>query len=145
MRFESVGEVPDEPEITIEVARGGFVKHRPDGSVDLVSPLPCPYNYGSIAGHVAPDGAPLDALVMGERLRVGTLVRARVRAVYGFIDEGVLDPKVVCSTEPLTVKERRGIDRFFKAYVLLKRALQKVRGGKGRIAALGWLAREDGG
>jgi hypothetical protein len=47
--------------VSIEVPRWGFVKRRADGGVDFVSPIPCPYNYGSILGLVAPDLVPLAA------------------------------------------------------------------------------------
>ncbi|MFY0541612.1 hypothetical protein [Nannocystis pusilla] len=36
--------------VKIEYPRWSVVKRRSDGSVDFVSPLPCPYNYGHVPG-----------------------------------------------------------------------------------------------
>ena len=139
MRFAGLGEIADEVVVRIEVPRGSFVKRRPDGSVDFVSPLPCPYNYGSIEGTMGADGDPLDAIVLGTRRALGTGAHVGVRAVMGFVDDGVLDPKVVCSTRVLTTAERRGIERFFRVYAIFKRTVNRLRGRTGRTACTGWL------
>lgn len=141
VRFSGLGQLPDEVEIRIEVPRGSFVKRRPDGTVDFVSPFPSPYNYGSIEGTAAADGDPLDALVLGRtRLPYGSRLRARVCAVMGFVDADAPDPKVVCSARPLTRAERRGVERFFRIYALLKRVLHRMRGRRGRTVCTGWLS-----
>jgi inorganic pyrophosphatase len=132
-------EVGDEVLVEIEVPRLGFVKPRARGGIDFVSPLPCPYNYGSVVGTKASDGDPIDALIMGARLRRGTRVRARVVAVMGFVDAGDDDPKLVCSDAPLTPRERAGIERFFRVYAVAKRALSAVRGRHGSTRCLGWV------
>jgi inorganic pyrophosphatase len=131
--------LPPRVTVTIEAPRGTFTKRRADGSVDFVSPLPCPFNYGSIEGTLAPDGDPLDAIVLGPRLGRGSRVDVEVLAVYGFRDRGALDPKLVCGPPPLRAAQRRAIERFFWAYERLKRGLQRLRGQTERTAALGWL------
>jgi inorganic pyrophosphatase len=128
--------------VVIEVPRWSFVKRKLDGRIDLVSPLPCPYNYGSIVDITAPDGDPLDALVLGPRIARGEIARATVRGVMGFRDGGIDDPKVVCSTSALSVSERRGVERFFAVYAVFKRMLARVRGGSRDTACTGWLALE---
>ena len=125
--------------VVIEVPRGGFVKRRGDGRIDFISPLPCPYNYGSIPGVTSGDGDDLDALVLGPRLRLGTVIVVPVRDVVGFVDRGREDPKVVCSAEPLTAGDRRGIERFFRVYAGFKRSLARVRGRSGPTYFDGWL------
>ncbi|MEM6992102.1 MAG: inorganic diphosphatase [Myxococcota bacterium] len=124
--------------VVIEVPRGGFIKRKGDGRVDFVSPLPCPYNYGSIPGVVASDGDELDALVLGPRLRAGTVIVVPVRDVVRFVDAGVEDPKVVCSAEPLTHAQRRGVERFFTVYAWFKRGLLRARGGSDPTFFDGW-------
>ncbi|HET9668554.1 MAG TPA: inorganic diphosphatase, partial [Casimicrobiaceae bacterium] len=52
-------------EVVIEVPRGSFVKRGSLGHVDFVSPLPCPYNYGSVPTHIGLEGDLLDAVVLG--------------------------------------------------------------------------------
>ena len=38
---------PPELEVVIEIPRGSFLKRGSSGRIDFVSPLPCPFNYGS--------------------------------------------------------------------------------------------------
>ena len=37
-----------EVDVVIEVTRGSFLKRGSTAHVDFVSPLPCPFNYGSV-------------------------------------------------------------------------------------------------
>nr|HQV09401.1 inorganic diphosphatase [Thauera sp.] len=64
-------------EVIIEVPRGGFVKRGSSLAVDFVSPLPCPYNYGAIPAYIGMEGDLLDAVVLGPRLALGSVVRVR--------------------------------------------------------------------
>lgn len=131
--------VPARVTVIIEVPRGGVIKRRSDGTIDFVSPLPSPFNYGSVPGTQAPDGDPLDALVLGSRVRAGSRVDVEVLAVLGFIDRGLLDSKLVCGEAPLRASQRRAVERFFWAYERLKRTIQRVRGQSERTEVLGWL------
>jgi inorganic pyrophosphatase len=131
--------LPPRVTVIIEVPRGGLVKRRGDGSLDFVSPLPSPFNYGSVPGTRAPDGDPLDALVLGSRLRAGTRVEVDVLAVLGFVDRGLHDPKLVCGRAPLAAGQRRAVERFFWAYERGKRGLQRLRGQPERTEVIGWL------
>jgi inorganic pyrophosphatase len=132
--------LPSEPEVLIESSRGSVVKRRADGSVDFISPLPSPYNYGCIPGWGSGDGDPLDVVVLGPRLRRGTRLRMPVVGVIGFLDAGCEDPKVICSPRPLRPVDRWGLAAFFHAYAFFKRGLYLVR-GRGLVATryVGWL------
>lgn len=120
-------------EVIIEVPRGGHEKLRADGSRDFLSPLPCPFNYGSVPGTVSGDGDPLDALVLGPRLPRGTRVRVDVLAEVRFVDAGEPDPKLVCGERLGRVDQLR-VALFFRGYALAKRALHRLRGRRGRTA-----------
>jgi inorganic pyrophosphatase len=134
-------ELPREPEILVESPRWSLVKRRADGSVDFISPLPCPYNYGCIPGLQSGDGDPLDVVVLGPRLHRGERVRVPVVGVIKFLDAGCADPKVICSTRPLRPVDKAGLAAFFRTYALFKRGLHLVRGqGGGDTRYLGWLA-----
>ena len=115
-------------EVLIEVPRFSFVKRDHDGRVQLVSPLPCPFNYGSLPGTCSGDGDPIDALVLGARRSRGERVRIPVRGVARFIDAGAADPKWICSQTELTTADVRDVERFFSIYVLAKRALNNLLG-----------------
>lgn len=130
-------EIGDEVEVAIEVPRLSFVKRRPDGTVHFVSPLPTLFNYGSVPGTVAADGDPLDALVLGRRLRRGSRVRRFVRGIVDFLDHDVPDPKLVLARAPLSLAERRRIERFFRTYAHAKRWLDP---GPGQTCWRGWIA-----
>ena len=126
--------------VVIEVARGSFVKRRPSGSVDFVSPFPCPYNYGSIVGTLGADADPLDAIVLGPRLPYGLRVRVQVFGCVDFVDGGVPDPKWVCGSGALQPSDRAGVERFFHVYAGFKRVLYTLRRSSGgRTACLGWV------
>jgi len=130
--------------VVIEVARGSFVKRRPTGDVDFVSPFPCPYNYGSIEGTEGPDGDPLDAVVLGSRLPYGLRVRVHTLGVIDFVDGGVPDPKWVCGITELRAADRVGVERFFHVYAGFKRVLYTLRRTPaGRTVCLGWGSDES--
>ena len=134
--------MPRRVRVRIEVPRGSFLKHRPDGTLDYASPLPCPFNYGSVLGSVAADGDPLDAIVLGPKIDAGVEVDADVRAVVWIRDAGVIDDKLICSTDPLTSRDRQRVDRFFRLYSVTKRALNLVRGCQGITEFEGWADQE---
>lgn len=131
--------LPTVPEVRIEQPRWAMVNRRDDGSVDFVSPVPCPYNYGCIPSHVSGDGDALDALVLGRRLSRNTLVRVPMVAVVDFLDGGCDDPKVVCSVRPFTDVDARGLWAFFTVYAVFKRALARVRGTSTEVRLRGWV------
>jgi inorganic pyrophosphatase len=139
---DPVSHLPACPRVRIEVPKGSFVKRKADGRVDLWSPLPCPYNYGSILGSLAPDGDPYDALVLGPRLPAGRIVSLPARAVMGFVDEGCDDPKIVCAARPLRASDRRAIHAFFVVYAAFKRLRQRLRGQPGTTVCTGWAPNE---
>jgi inorganic pyrophosphatase len=120
----------EEVTVVIEVSRGDHTKRGHDGRVEVFSPIPCPYNYGSVPGTVAGDGEPVDAIVIGPRLPRGATVRTRVRAIARFVDEGLDDPKLVCKAIPLTGGEITGLKAFFRIYAAAKNALGVLQRGK---------------
>ena len=126
-------------EVLVEYPRWSMVKRRSDGSLDFIAPLPCPYNYGSIAGRRSGDGQALDAVVLGPRLPAGACVQLAVVGVIGFLDLGVHDPKVICSEHPLSSRERVGLELFFRSYATFKRALAAARRQPEATCYLGWL------
>ena len=125
--------------MTVEYPRWSMIKRRSDGALDFVSPLPCPYNYGSIAGRRSGDGDLLDAVVLGPRLPHGARVPRTALGVIGFLDLGVHDPKVICSAGPMSARERAGLELFFRTYARFKQTLAALRGQPGATAYLGWL------
>ena len=123
--------VPSSLQVRVEVAAGGFIKRRPDGSVDFVSPVSSPFAYGSVLGTEAQDGDPEDALIVGCKPVVGSTVSHPVWGQVVFMDAGHEDNKwVVGPCEP-SEKECRPIPRFFRFYAVAKRALYKVRSTSG--------------
>ena len=118
--------------VFIEVPRGSFVKRKQDGAVDFVSPLPSPFNYGSVEGELAADGDPFDALVLGPRLPLGARVEVEVFGEVDFVDAGHHDPKLVCSCGPAPrARDWLRVRVFFTVYARLKAALNWTRGRSG--------------
>lgn len=131
--------------VIIEVPRGSFVKRKPSGVVDFVSPLPSPFNYGSVPGQLAADGDPLDALVLGPRLALGARVEVQVFGVVDFVDAGDHDPKLVCSAGPAPSEgDWLRVRLFFSIYARLKAGLNWARGRRGPTSLRG-VTRERAG
>jgi inorganic pyrophosphatase len=125
--------------VIVDIPRWSFVKRRDDGSIDFVSPLPVPFNYGHVDGSVADDGEGVDAVVLGPRLSRGTRLTVPVRGCVGFIDDGVSDPKWICATSPLRPDDRRLVELFFRRYARAKTMINRIRGRNGETRYLGWL------
>ena len=119
---------PDTLEVVIEVPRMGFIKRKDDGSIDYISPLPCPFNYGSVPNTLSGDGDREDALVLGPRLERGARVRVPVVACVRFVDAGLPDPKWVCSEGPMSADDRKRVVGFFSFYARSKTLLNALRG-----------------
>jgi inorganic pyrophosphatase len=137
----SAGTAPSEPpevDVVIEVPRGGFVKRGSTGRIDFVSPLPCPYNYGSVPTHLGMEGDLLDALVLGPRLGIGARLRIKAWGAVTLTDRGMSDDKLVCSLHPPSRAECRDVLRFFHFYARCKALLNLWRRRPGRNACEGW-------
>lgn len=124
--------------MVIEVPRGSFLKRGSTGRVDFISPLPCPFNYGSVPAWIGLEGDLLDALVLGPRLSFGSRVRVPAWGAVTLTDRGLCDDKLVCSARPLTESERRAVLRFFRFYARCKAWLNWLRRRPGRNACEGW-------
>ena len=122
---------PTELEVVIEVPRGGFIKRTDAGSIDYVSPVPCPFNYGSVPDTRSGDGDRLDAVVLGPTLAQGSRVRVRVVAVVNFTDAGEDDPKYICCEAAPSRAELLLVEGYFRSYAGLKGVLNRLRGKRG--------------
>ena len=129
---------PPEVEVVIEVPRGSFLKRGSTGHVDFISPLPCPFNYGSVPKYLGLEGDLLDAVVLGRRLPLGTRIRVKAWGAVILTDRGMTDDKLICSDHPLNSSERRKVLRFFHFYALCKGLLNVWRRRPGRNACDGW-------
>ncbi|MCX2981267.1 inorganic diphosphatase [Halieaceae bacterium IMCC14734] len=125
-------------EVVIEVPRGSFLKRGSSGSIDFVSPVPCPYNYGSVPDYIGGEGDLLDAVVLGPRLAAGTKIRVRAYGAIGFSERFMYDDKLICSEQDLTSSQRRNLLIFFTFYSRCKGVLNLFRGRRGRARCEGW-------
>lgn len=130
---------PIELDVVIEIARGSFLKRGSTGSLDFVSPLPCPFNYGSVPGYLGLEGDLLDALVLGPRLPRGTSLRTRAWGAVTLTDRGMSDDKLVCCAHRPSPAECDAVVRFFHFYAKCKALLNLWRRRPGRNGCDGWL------
>eukprot|EP00274_Cyanoptyche_gloeocystis_P007698 CAMPEP_0196663940 /NCGR_PEP_ID=MMETSP1086-20130531/54888_1 /TAXON_ID=77921 /ORGANISM="Cyanoptyche gloeocystis , Strain SAG4.97" /LENGTH=177 /DNA_ID=CAMNT_0041999969 /DNA_START=231 /DNA_END=764 /DNA_ORIENTATION=+ len=128
-----------EAEVLIEIPRWGFVKRKPDGSIDFISILPTPFNYGCIPTMMQEDGDPLDVVVLGRRLPRGHVGTYPVYGIVKFVDAGDVDDKVICNqVEEFPYRmDRLALASFFTVYAGFKRVLNGLRGKKGETAFKG--------
>jgi len=139
--MESIPTPPEtvpELEVVIEIPRGSFLKRGSSGRLDFLSPLPCPFNYGSVPAYLGLEGDLLDAVVLGPRLRRGTRTRIRPVGAVSMLDQGICDDKLICSRHPVTERQRYWILLFFRIYARCKGVLNLLRGHGGRSACEGW-------
>jgi len=134
---------PPTVEVVIEIPRGSFLKRGSTGHLDFISPLPCPFNYGSVPQYVGGEGDLLDAVVLGPRLACGTRVQVPAWGAVVLTDRGMTDDKLICSSRPLSAVERRWVLRFFHFYAKCKGLLNLWRGRAGRNACDGWCGADQ--
>jgi len=134
---------PPEVEVVIEVPRGSFLKRGSGGSIDFVSPLPCPFNYGAVPTHLGLEGDLLDALVLGPRLRLGTRKRVKAWGAITLTDRGMSDDKLICSETQPSPADIQRVLRFFHFYARCKGLLNLWRRRPGRNACEGWCAASE--
>lgn len=125
-------------EVVIEIPRGSFLKRGSTGELDFISPLPCPFNYGSIPAFIGLEGDLLDAVVLGPRLPVGKKVKVYAWGAIGLTDRGLYDDKLICSHFPISQWKQQLIILFFKIYARAKSLLNMTRGRKGLNRCEGW-------
>ena len=132
-----------EVDVVIEIPRGSFLKRGSTGHVDFISPLPCPFNYGSVPAYLGLEGDLLDALVLGPRLSLGTQLRVKAWGAVTLTDRGMTDDKLICSARAVNAAERRAVLRFFHFYAKCKGLLNAWRRRPGRNACEGWCEAEQ--
>lgn len=134
-------EAPSGPlvEVVIEVPKGSFLKRGSTGRIDFISPLPCPFNYGSAPSYLGLDGDLLDALVIGRRLPLGARILIRAWGAVTLTDRGMTDDKLICGDHPPSLLELQKILRFFHFYAKCKGLLNFLRRRTGRNACEGWI------
>lgn len=113
--------------VRVEAPRGRFVKRDTAGRVDLVSPLPVPFDYGCVPGTTSGDGDPVDALILGGPFPEGMVATFPVWGVVDFMDAGAEDPKLVCGPRP-RLADQLAVEAFFAVYARYKRGLGRLRG-----------------
>lgn len=130
-------------EIVIEIPRGSFLKVGSNGKVDFISPVPCPFNYGSVPSLIGLEGDSLDALVLGPRLAAGTHVTLPAYGSVGMSDRGLYDDKLVCAKRSPNARQRQRIVAFFHVYAACKRGLNLWRQRPGLTRCEGWGEADD--
>ncbi len=129
---------PPQVEVTIEIPRGSFLKRGSSGDIDFVSPIPCPFNYGSVHAFIGGEGDYLDAVVLGRRLPACSRVTMAAWGSVGLSERFMSDDKLICAEQPLTAGQRQFVLGFFHVYALCKGGLNIVRGQRGRARCTGW-------
>ena len=139
MPIDSLNSSSPEVEVVIEIPKGSFLKRGSTGHVDFVSPLPCPFNYGSVPEYIGLEGDLLDALVLGPRLARGTRLRVKAWGAVVLTDRGMSDDKLVCAMHRPSGRQCRAVLDFFRFYARCKGLLNWWRRRPGRNACEGWI------
>ncbi len=128
----------DSATVIVEVPRGACLKRDAQGRIDLISPVPAPFNYGRIEGLLGGDGEPLDAVILGPRHPRGTCLTLPVRGVVYFVDGSSRDDKWVCAAKPLKRRDVALVKSFFRVYAFAKRIRDRLSGKPATSRFDGW-------
>ncbi len=122
--------LPDDPgievDVVIEVPKGSFLKRGLGGSIDFVSPLPCPYNSGAVPTRLGLEGDLLDALILGPRLRFGMRLCLRAWGAITLTNRGLFDDKLICCADMPSAQQIHNVLRFFPLLCALQGGAQPV-------------------
>lgn len=129
-------------EIVIEIPKGSFLKRGSQGTIDFISPLPCPFNYGSVPKFLGGEGDLLDAVVLGPRLACGTRVTATAYGSVGLAERFMYDDKLICSFVPVTKRQQQKVLAFFSFYACCKEIRNRLLGRQGKSYCTGWGSAE---
>jgi inorganic pyrophosphatase len=129
---------PPRVEVVIEIPRGSFLKRGSTGKLDFLSPVPCPFNYGSVPQFIGGEGDLLDAVVLGPRLPYGSRVTVAAYGAVGLSERYMYDDKLICYSQPLSAGQRAFVLSFFHVYARCKGVLNVFRRQRGKSRCEGW-------
>ena len=127
--------IPKTVQVRIEVSKGSRIKRSAAGDIDFVSPLPCPWNYGSALGHKGEDGEPVDVVVLGPTIERGSTRTVVLQGHIPFTDLGEVDHKWIAHSGPLTAEQIKQVETFFQRYAQAKRLAARLRSKSGSTLA----------
>ncbi len=125
-------------DVKIEIPRGSFLKTGSAGELDFLSPLPCPFNYGSVPGLLGGEGDLLDAVVLGPRIPRGQQIRIPAWGAIGLHERHLYDDKLICAVAPPGRFQQQWIVSFFHFYAYCKGVLNYLRRQQGASYCSGW-------
>jgi inorganic pyrophosphatase len=110
--------------VIVETPRWSLSKYAfEDGGfrVEYRTPFPTLFNYGFVEHTIGDDGKPKDAIILGGRLRQGDAFEVRRVGVVHFIDDGLVDDKMITSFDGrVTLLDKVMMHVFFTVYMLFK-------------------------
>jgi inorganic pyrophosphatase len=108
--------------ICIEVPRGGLIKRNEHGDIDYISPMPCPFNYGSVLQIKGEDGDLQDAILLGKKKSVGFCGEYQLLGQVLFMDKGEEDHKWIFSEKNIIrLRDKVVLHAFFRIYAKIKK------------------------
>lgn len=93
----AVVEIPAGTVAKFEVDADGELawEHAREGGLRAVDYLPYPVNYGMVPCTLAPDGDPIDVLILGRGMERGHVAETRIIGVLEMANDGVRDDKLI--------------------------------------------------
>ena len=144
-------ECPELVRMIVEIPKNSGNKYEYDGELGvfrldraLYSPMHYPGDYGFIPGTMAPDGDPMDVLVMVEEPSfAGCMIQVRPVGILNMIDQQEHDQKILAvpnrdprydeihTIDQIFPHVRREIEHFFAIYKELEGRVTSTRGWEG--------------
>lgn len=159
MKLTAGDKAPEQVNVLIEIPSGSSIKYELDKETDTIfvdrflhTAMFYPFNYGFIPGTMAPDGDPVDVIVLSEQpIMPGCAIKALPIGFLEMEDEEGIDAKVVAvptlkidpfygtftNIDQISEATRNKIKHFFENYKTLEPGKWiKIKEWKGKEEAL---------
>lgn len=122
-----------------------------NGKPRIVKYLGYPGNYGMIPGTLLPkenggDGDPLDILVIGESVKRGSVLKARLIGALKFLDKGEMDDKLLAISDSSPLAQISDMDKLKKEYtgilLIIKTWFENYK-GPGKMKFMGYADHKE--
>jgi inorganic pyrophosphatase len=114
--------------VVIETSKYSFFKYNRSGDhykKVFFSPVPTIFNYGYIEGVKGADGMEVDAVVLGPRIKQGTVIDfSRCYGVVRFVDDSVKDDKYLFYISGY--RSPYILSFYFRIYAIFKRFIYLI-------------------
>lgn len=114
--------------VVVETPKYSFFKYNKQGDKYqkvFFSPIPTIFNYGFIDQTIAKDGMQIDAIILGNTIKQGTIIEfSKYDAIVKFIDDSIEDDKYIFGN--YSGYNSKILPLYFHLYVIFKKLMYLI-------------------